>query len=29
MNFVTAAANLRSHIFGIPLQSKFEAKGKV
>lgn len=27
MNFVAAAANLRAHIFGIPLRTKFEIKG--
>lgn len=27
MEFVTAAANLRAHSFGIPLQSLFDAKG--
>lgn len=26
MNFVAAAANLRAHIFGIPLKTKFETK---
>ncbi len=27
VEFVTAAANLRAHSFGIPMQSLFEAKG--
>lgn len=29
MNFVTACANLRAHVFGIPQKSKFDVKGIV
>ena len=28
MDFVTACANLRAHIFGIPQKSRFDVKGK-
>jgi len=27
LNFVTAATNLRCHIFSIPIQSRFDVKG--
>ena len=29
MDFVAAAANIRSHVFGIPLKSRFDIKCKI
>jgi ubiquitin-like 1-activating enzyme E1 B len=29
LDFVTSASNIRSHIFNIPIQSRFNAKGEL